>query len=684
MSTGTKLKDLRQRHLRSVVISSVSSAFTELTSMYTRYQELKQPDDIISKYIYSIKIQRLVSLLKTKHKPEWNSLEFKGDRELNEQRFVILVNEFQSMQNKIIQLFNEAKTQPLLVEKNIRDIILSRITSWPYTKNGMNFCAFLSYLASITINGSYITFFSKYKPEQQEALFCTTLFNLFHDALITSVNDGSSKSKWERILKLIGNQIVIKNETRGNYFSITEALKILNFDTPEIISALQRADIGAGNCVTLNFCSNRECQRIMDGVGPSIKQIVKWKDLDVEKHLIPLIQIGNCKSGVIESNLSCIYSEVNILAGGHPMGICECGHTKFSIIFRHPTTTNTITFGHSLGLYSNFDLNKLNDIPVIGLDKLIYKYEANTLYINKPVNTHWFDVVINWDDKSVVKLNSSGGEVSYHDFEWLHQQKAFIAGMVVVKKDVAPVNTTDPLELILSSIQLCTVTSNDVKFFQPRFLTKLMEDRNIWELFSSEVSTKTYYSKVTKKVNDKTVKPGDKIKFDSESDRLSAKIWKAADYRHSCSIKIDRLKDVMTVWANNFEQNWIKSYANLDGETLNLFKETMRKYWNRSGNIQIEEIILVQPNVNRLERKENENETQNEIVEFGKEIDSNGIQIGNTYSFYNINSDLCLKVYKAKVLEITKECNENWYKIQYTRGSNIKRKWVSADRFLLD
>eukprot|EP01083_Nonionella_stella_P194855 718358_1 len=99
--------------------------------------------------------------------------------------------------------------------------------------------------------------------------------------------------------------------------------------------------------------------------------------------------------------------------------------------------------------------------------------------------------------------------------------------MVVVKKDVAPVNTTDPLELILSSIQLCTVTSNDVKFFQPRFLTKLMEDRNIWELFSSEVSTKTYYSKVTKKVNDKTVKPGDKIKFDSESDRLSAKIWKA-------------------------------------------------------------------------------------------------------------------------------------------------------------
>eukprot|EP01084_Bolivina_argentea_P033733 62378_1 len=660
------VQDLWKINSAPVLIENVSSSFGDASILYRRYQELNQDVHMVTKFAYSAKLQQLIYCLS--HTNEWKSDIFKDDREVNEKRFIIIRKEMNGIKSKLVSMFNQSQqssSTSLTFDPTIAHKIITKNTSWPYIPNGSNFCAFQSTLASITTTESYVTFFEKYNPISKKAKFCCKIFALFHDALCTALANKSPKTKYDDIINIINKQIVIKKERPGQYFSITEALNILDFNCDEIVSALQRSDVGAGNCVTLNFCSNPNCLLLMDGVGQnSTKKICKWKDFEVAKHLVPLIE--NCKSLVIESNSSCVFSEINILLGGHPMGKCfECNHCRFSLNFRQITSTVIETFGHQLGLYSNFDVNKLYDIPAIGSDGRIYKYKAVKIYFNEPLGVHWRMGEIDWDSKSIIDCNSSGGKVTRYDWNWFQQQQPYIQGMILQLKDVPPDDTIDPTKLISTTIKTCKLTANDIKYFQPRMITKLITDRGIWELFEDEITVKSYRSRIEKNINDIVVKPGDIIKLPENEIRT---VFKSNEYRQTFYTKDDKLRDILFVWERNYESKWSVSYQFLNNEEKNMFKKAMMEYWkNTSTNKQLENIKLF--------------ETGSLLNNKKVLITSDGIEIGQKYDIYNKGN---FKIITVKVNDVKNVQNENWYKIKYKIKNKNKCCWVSKNRFMLD
>eukprot|EP01084_Bolivina_argentea_P225918 381688_1 len=548
--------------------------------MYTRYQELDQDFQIITKYAYSAKIQRLIKSLTTTK--EWKLPRFAGDRTLNENRFIILRNDIDDIRNTIISLhkdWDESKQQTLSFDCDLRSKIITNNSLWQYIFNGNNFCAFQASLMSMSITEPYVSFFQAMQPVTNGGKFAYNLFMLFNNALSTALNNEPTRSKYAKIVDIINTKIRDKGFKPGMYFSIKNAMHILDFNCEEIVTALQRKDIGAGNCVTLNYCSNSECELVCDGVGRNSTNVIcKWSQLDIEKHVVPLV--SNSKNLIVESNVSCIFSEINMLLGGHPMGKClNCNNSRFSINFRQITATSTLTFGHSLGLYSNFDVNKFDDIPALGIDGRIYKYQVAVIFFNEPIGQHWRGGLVDYDSKSVIDLNSLGGKVTRYNWEWLEKQQPYIHGVLLVKKDVPPDETIDAVELIASVIKTCKLSMNDIKHFQPRMLTKLMEDRGLWKVFENDVTIRYFLSKVSKKVNNVVIRPGDTIQLQYSE---MCHIFAANEYYQTFRTRDSKIRDVLNVWIHNYENKWSESHTYLTDEQANTFKDKMNEYWNSS------------------------------------------------------------------------------------------------------
>eukprot|EP01084_Bolivina_argentea_P118585 210372_1 len=278
-----------------------------------------------------------------------------------------LIDILKKAETKYLKYLSDTK---LKIQLDLRTHIFNEQPTWKFIKNGNVLCAFISGIAGLACTKSIMSFYQSFQPTTAHEIFCQQLLRMFNGAMTHAIDNKSSSSlltafrTYDIIVKLIEQWIPLRGKSTGSFYSIEEAVNILSFEEPEMITALKNANVTGGDYVILNICSNLDCQQITTGEGTKKNHVTYWNEWSYDT----LKKMVHDSMEIVVVCPSFVFCEVNILAGAHPNGRCDkCNHTNFTINFRQPTDVITVQIPHNLNLFSNFNVQQLQSVSLIDL-----------------------------------------------------------------------------------------------------------------------------------------------------------------------------------------------------------------------------------------------------------------------------------------------------------------------------
>lgn len=571
-----------------VVIKHIDNA-GRVTLMKEKGKEMSQkyPLDFIKKFNTAEDLQKA-------EENETSTDDGTTEIDVSENEPVIEENKIQETDFiDVLQSYEEKFAKKLdlsSITLDLSSVVLQQSKTWRYIRNGPMFCAFITLIMSLVSNKFFMKSLTEISGSNVNIRFVKQLFTMMNvtvtHALQKKNNGYTTYQCFEMVLELLSTWMALKKHRINRFYTIFEAFNILGLTDETLKRQFQEKNILVRNQVYLKMCVNESCLEIYSAEGGD--RISSWKDFDMQA--LPGFEDAEGPNQAGEPFFevpSYVFSETNILCGASPQGRCsKCGSCTFTITFRTLSDVILVTFGHYLNFFTNFDVQKLQKVPLIDYEGKIHFYETQSILLNKPSNVHWTNVQLDWKNQKCVQLESlRGGGVldgkpKRRSISWLQDNKKFIAGLVLTRLRQAPQQQTNPYDVVLSAIKECKLSTKDVKLYPQITWPNFMEHRDLWTLFEEDVNRITYTSTMDQEIDGVEYKAGDRLKVGRM--QLSRLNIPTANYTLRTKPLYTKMKQVLIEWCKQHESHWIQTGQHLSKQQQTTFRERMLRIWEET------------------------------------------------------------------------------------------------------